>query len=137
VRKSVACTADRRCHHETRKSRARPFQSLRHLARAYIIFRHGSDPLLSQFYAIQWKIIPNLAIHLIVPPLAYLGGIYLAGKLFVLTCVVLLVPCARTISSLSAIATGHRTRRRTVWNCSTTGEAFNCFVSAYPWARNA
>jgi hypothetical protein len=55
-----------------------------HLARNYIIAFGADDPILSSFYTIQWKIVPNLAMDLIVPPLAHLFGIFTAGKLFIL-----------------------------------------------------
>jgi hypothetical protein len=55
-----------------------------HLARNYIIAFGADDPLLSTFYTIQWKLVPNLAMDLIVPPLAHLVGIFAAGKLFIL-----------------------------------------------------
>jgi hypothetical protein len=46
-----------------------------HLARNYIIAFGADDPLLFTFYTIQWKLVPNLAMDLIVPPLAHLVGI--------------------------------------------------------------
>lgn len=55
-----------------------------HLARTYIIAFGAGDPLLSTFYTIQWKLVPNLAMDLIVPPLAHVVGIFTAGKLFIL-----------------------------------------------------
>ncbi len=64
---------------------------LNHLARCYVILRHGSDHLLDQFYTIRWKVVPNLAIDLIVPPLAGLIGLYAAGKAFVLAYMLLLL----------------------------------------------
>jgi hypothetical protein len=64
---------------------------LNHLARCYVISLHGSDPLLDRFYAIEWKLVPNLAIDLIVPPLASVFGLFIAGKLFMLTTMLLLL----------------------------------------------
>jgi hypothetical protein len=64
---------------------------INHLARCYVILRHGTDPLLDRSYGIEWKVVPNLAIDLIVPPLARLAGIFLAGKLFVLSYMLLLL----------------------------------------------
>jgi hypothetical protein len=64
---------------------------LKHIARCYVISLHGGDPLLNRFYAIQWKVLPNLAIDLIVPWLANVVGIFAAGKLFWLTYLLLLL----------------------------------------------
>ena len=37
------------------------------LARAYVIAAIGSDADFQRFYAIEWRIIPNLMIDLVVP----------------------------------------------------------------------
>ncbi len=63
---------------------------INHLARAYIITLHGRDPTLAQFYGIDWRLIPNLAMDIIVPPAAALFGIYAAGKLFLVLTIALL-----------------------------------------------
>lgn len=62
-----------------------------HLVRCYIIMLHGADPLLDRFYGIQWKAVPNLAMDLIVPPLAGIVGIFPAAKLFMLLDMLLLL----------------------------------------------
>lgn len=54
-----------------------------HLARMDIIARLPHDPALARFYAIDWALIPNLAIDILVPPLAKLIGIFAAGRLFI------------------------------------------------------
>src|SRR5262245_53234332 len=57
-----------------------PFSDyINHLARCYVILVDGHDPLLAQFYSIKWQLIPNLAMDLIVPPLAHIVDIYTAG----------------------------------------------------------
>jgi hypothetical protein len=53
-----------------------------HLARMYVIDAIDSDPYLGKFYQIQWQIIPNLVMDLIVPVLARVISIYHAGQLF-------------------------------------------------------
>ena len=58
---------------------------LNHLARMHVILAGGRDPWLAQFYAVHWALIPNLAIDLLVPPLAKVVGLFWAGKLFVLS----------------------------------------------------
>jgi hypothetical protein len=65
---------------------------INHLARCHIIAIGGNDPLLAQFYAVDWRLVPNLAMDLIVPPLAHVVDIYTAGKIFLaLTLLVLLI----------------------------------------------
>lgn len=60
-----------------------PFDDyVNHLARCYVIASQGRDALLAQFYQIDWKLIPNLAMDVIVPPLIPPFGVYAAGKLF-------------------------------------------------------
>jgi len=56
-----------------------------HLARMHVIDAVDSDPYLAKFYEIQWQIIPNLSMDLIVPTLANVMNIYLAGQLFLVT----------------------------------------------------
>ncbi len=53
-----------------------------HLAGAYVVETIGSDPTLQKFYRIDWQIIPNLMIDLIVPMLHRFVDIYLAGQIF-------------------------------------------------------
>ena len=62
-----------------------------HLARMHVIDAIDSDPYLSKFYEIQWQIIPNLVMDLIVPVLARVISIYQAGQFFlILTFVIIL-----------------------------------------------
>jgi hypothetical protein len=56
-----------------------------HLARMYVIDAIDSDPYLAKFYEIQWQIIPNLVMDLIVPVLARAISIYHAGQLFLIS----------------------------------------------------
>ncbi len=55
-----------------------------HLARMHVIASVGSDPDLARFYEINWQIVPNLMMDLIVPTLAQVMGIYKAGQTFTL-----------------------------------------------------
>jgi hypothetical protein len=55
-----------------------------HLARMHVIASVGSDPDVGRFYEINWQIVPNLMMDLIVPPLAHVMGIYKAGQAFTL-----------------------------------------------------
>lgn len=64
---------------------------INHLARMNIIAIIDHDPVLARLYEIDWAIIPNLVMDLIVPPLVQTFGIYLSGQLFILLTVLLLV----------------------------------------------
>jgi hypothetical protein len=62
-----------------------------HLARMYVLLQDGSNAALDRFYEVRWALMPNLAMDLLVPPLARLiGSVELAGKLFVAATMVLL-----------------------------------------------
>src|ERR1700674_2327518 len=53
-----------------------------HLARMHVIATIHNDPDLSRFYEINWQIIPNLVMDLVVPLLERAMNIYQAGQLF-------------------------------------------------------
>jgi hypothetical protein len=53
-----------------------------HLARIHVINAIDRDPFLARFYLIDWQVIPNLMIDLLVPMLDRLMGIYDAGRAF-------------------------------------------------------
>jgi hypothetical protein len=55
---------------------------INHLARTYVVNAIDSDPHLMRFYTIEWQLIPNLMIDLVVPVLNRFMDIYLAGQLF-------------------------------------------------------
>ncbi len=55
-----------------------------HLARMHILASLPDSAALQNFYAITWRPLPNLAMDLIVPPLAHLMPLAWAGKVFVL-----------------------------------------------------
>ncbi len=52
-----------------------------HLARMHILANLQNDQYLQRFYQIQWNIIPNLGMDLILPTLTHIFNIYLLGKL--------------------------------------------------------
>ncbi|MDB5409142.1 MAG: hypothetical protein JWL84_4054 [Rhodospirillales bacterium] len=60
-----------------------------HLARMHIL-ANPEDPLLQRFYEIRWQILPNLAMDIVVPPLARIMPLAWAGKVFVLLILLLL-----------------------------------------------
>src|SRR5215469_2642596 len=49
-----------------------------HLARMHVIATRGHDANLSRFYEIDWQIVPNLMMDLIVPVLARVMSVYAA-----------------------------------------------------------
>ena len=55
-----------------------------HLARMHVIADAGRDPNLAQFYRIDWQIVPNLVMDLIIPPLTRVMDVYLAGQAFLI-----------------------------------------------------
>src|SRR4026207_2023938 len=57
-----------------------------HLARMHVIATQGLNANLARFYEIDWAIIPNLTMDLIVPWFTRLGvNIYVAGRFFTVT----------------------------------------------------
>jgi hypothetical protein len=55
---------------------------LHHLSRMAILSRNAGGAL-GKFYTVEWRLLPNLAMDLIVPPLARLLPVQDAGRLFV------------------------------------------------------
>jgi hypothetical protein len=64
---------------------------INHLARMQVIAKGAGDPTLAQYYRIEWTIIPNLMMDLVVPVLGRFMRIYLAGQIFTVTCFVLII----------------------------------------------
>ena len=62
-----------------------------HLARAHVIATIGADRHLSQFYQVEWQIIPNLIMDVLVPLFQPVFGIYRAGQSFIIITILLLV----------------------------------------------
>ena len=54
-----------------------------HLARMHILVNAPDSELLSRFYQVHWAVIPNLAMDLLVPPLAHVMPLAVAGKGFI------------------------------------------------------
>ena len=61
-----------------------------HLARMHVMASIGSDPDLTRFYEIDWQIIPNLMMDLVVPRLTAFMTVYHAGQLFTVATFVLI-----------------------------------------------
>src|SRR5476649_1090890 len=62
-----------------------------HLARMYVIATLPTNPLLANYYEINWQVIPNLTMDLIVPQLARIMNIYLAGQVFIVAMFALII----------------------------------------------
>jgi hypothetical protein len=62
-----------------------------HLARAHVIATIGADRYLSQFYQLEWQVIPNLIMDAIVPVLQRPIGVYRAGQLFIISAILLTI----------------------------------------------
>jgi hypothetical protein len=62
-----------------------------HLARMHVIATINRDHYLARFYEIDWQIVPNLMMDLVVPVLARVMNIYLAGQLFTVAAFLLIV----------------------------------------------
>jgi hypothetical protein len=69
-----------------------------HLARMHAIAKLSTDPTLAQYYQVNWQIIPNLTMDLIVPLLGRFMRIYLAGQLFIVFTFVLIVSGVMALS---------------------------------------
>jgi len=54
-----------------------------HLARMHILANWATDPALQRNYVVDWSLHPNMAMDLIVPDLARVMPVYMAGNLFV------------------------------------------------------
>jgi hypothetical protein len=64
---------------------------INHLARMQVIATVNTDPDLARFYEIDWQVIPNLMMDLIVPPLLRVMNIYTAGQAYTIFSFVLIV----------------------------------------------
>ncbi|MGO8919098.1 MAG: hypothetical protein ACLQJR_24620, partial [Stellaceae bacterium] len=69
-----------------------------HLARMHILADFAQSPALQRYYEIAWRPLPNLAMDLVVPPLAGLLPLAWAGKAFVLLTLFLLAGGAATLN---------------------------------------
>jgi hypothetical protein len=69
-----------------------------HLSRMHVIANLKSDPRLAEFYEVNWEIIPNLMMDLIVPVIGRVMNIYLAGQVFTVLIFALIVSGALVLS---------------------------------------
>src|SRR6266571_9343719 len=64
---------------------------INHLARMHVIATIRSDPNLALFYQVEWQVIPNLMMDLIVPILQRVMNVYLAGQAYTIMTFVLIL----------------------------------------------
>jgi len=64
---------------------------LNHLARIHVIAAIGHDQNLARFYEIDWQIVPNLGIDMVLPSLARVVNLYLAGQIFTIATFTLII----------------------------------------------
>ncbi len=64
---------------------------INHLARMQVIATIGTDPDLARFYEIDWQVIPNLMMDLIVPFMVRVMNIYVAGQTYTILSFVLIL----------------------------------------------
>ena len=62
-----------------------------HLARMHVIATLPTNQLLANFYELDWQVIPNLTMDLIVPVLARFVNVYLAGQIYIVTMFALII----------------------------------------------
>jgi hypothetical protein len=62
-----------------------------HLSRMHVIAVAGHDAWLDAFYRIDWQVLPNLAMDLVVPTLARISNVYFAGQMFLIAVILLIV----------------------------------------------
>ena len=61
-----------------------------HLSRMHIIAQLKNDPELSRYYTIEWSVLPNLMMDLIVPLLDRFTSVFVAGEIYTLLCFALI-----------------------------------------------
>jgi hypothetical protein len=71
---------------------------INHLSRMYVISAVGSDPDLARFYEVDWQVIPNLMMDLVVPPLERVMNIFLAGQIYTIASFVLILSGTMTLN---------------------------------------
>ncbi len=69
-----------------------------HLSRMHIIATAGADPDLTRFYEINWQVVPNLMMDLIVPLIERMTNVYLAGQIYTVASFVLILSGALALN---------------------------------------
>ena len=89
-----------------------------HLARSYVLAYGQERPILNQMVVADWKIVPNLAIDLILPPLLQIFPVLIAGRIVLALC--LLIPTSGAVALSYAYF-----RRRSFFQMGAGFVAFN------------
>ncbi len=70
-----------------------------HLARMKVLATLDQNPRLAEYYTINWQVIPNLTMDIIVPWLARMGvNIYVAGQIYMVTMFALIMSGALALN---------------------------------------
>src|SRR5262249_44984317 len=64
---------------------------INHLARMHVIATVDTDPDLARFYEVNWQIIPNLMMDMIVPLLERVMNVFAAGQIYTIGSFVLIL----------------------------------------------
>jgi hypothetical protein len=64
---------------------------INHLSRMHVIAALGSDSDLTRFYQVNWQVIPNLMMDMILPVLVRLMNVYAAGQAYMIASFVLIL----------------------------------------------
>jgi hypothetical protein len=64
---------------------------INHLSRMHVIATVSADPDLARYYEINWQVVPNLMMDLIVPLFERVTNIYLAGQIYTVASFVLIL----------------------------------------------
>ena len=89
-----------------------------HLARCYLLAFGNGDPVLRQMFVTHWRIIPNIAIDLILPSMMHIFSPLTAGRIMLAFCILL--------PTTGAIALSYAWfRRHSLWQLATGFAAFN------------
>jgi hypothetical protein len=64
---------------------------INHLARMHVIATLSKNPTLAQFYEVDWQIVPNLTMDLVVPELTRFMSVYVAGEVFIVATFALII----------------------------------------------
>lgn len=64
---------------------------INHLSRMHVLASLGSDSDLTRFYQVNWQVIPNLMMDMVLPVLVRFVNVYAAGQAFMITSFVLIL----------------------------------------------
>src|SRR5215471_11872472 len=64
---------------------------INHLSRMHVIAAIGGDPDLARFYRVDWEVIPNLMMDMILPVLVRVMNVYAAGQAYMIASFVLIL----------------------------------------------